>query len=164
MKIRKKPSNSEFMVIVESCPQATGARLCTKATEAEPRTKDTSEADRAPLQLLLKAPVTTDKLPDSQSGKDTHSSNHPIAPQPITYGQRSRRNFFCPWGYKNWILTHKNWLSLVCQEVGPLRLQCPRYVCSLFLINSLPSEMLCVWKFFSNLCSDCLNSNYLGKA
>ena len=35
--------------------------------------------------------------------------------------------------------------------------------CSLFLINSLPSEMLCVWNFFSNLCLDHLNTLGSGK-
>ena len=30
---------------VESAPKATGVRLCTKATEMEPRTKITSKAD-----------------------------------------------------------------------------------------------------------------------
>ena len=59
-------------------------------------------------------------------------------------------------GYKNGLLTHKNCqLSLVCQEVGPPCLQRPHCLCSLFIRNSLPSEMLCVWKFFSNLPSDC---------
>ena len=33
-------------------------------------------------------------------------------------------------------------------------LQRPQYLCSLFLINSLPSAMLCFWKFFPNLCTD----------
>ena len=32
-------------VIVESCPKATDARPCTKASEVEPRTKVTSEVD-----------------------------------------------------------------------------------------------------------------------
>ena len=30
---------------VESCPQATGERSCTNATEVEPRTKDIFEAN-----------------------------------------------------------------------------------------------------------------------
>ena len=38
--------------------------------------------------------------------------------------------------------------SLSCQEVGLLCLQHPHYLCSLLLINSLLSEMLCVCKFF----------------
>ena len=30
------------------------------------------------------------------------------------------------WGYKNWLLIHKNcWLSLVSQEASPLSLECP---------------------------------------
>ena len=62
-------------------------------------------------------------------------------------------------GYKNWLLTHKNCqLSLVCQEVGPLCSQCPHYPCCLVLISSVPSEMLCVGKFFSNVHLDHLNS------
>ena len=36
----------------------------------------------------------------------------------------------------------------------------PHYLCSLLSVNSLPSEMLCVWKFSSNLCSDCLNGRH----
>ena len=36
--------------------------------------------------------------------------------------------------------------------VSPLHWQCPHYFCSLFLINSLLSAILCVWKFFSNPC------------
>lgn len=39
-----------FMDLVWSpALKAAGAELCTKATEAEPRTEDTSEADWAPL-------------------------------------------------------------------------------------------------------------------
>ena len=34
-----------YIIRVESCPKATGKRLCTKATEAEPRVKVTSKAD-----------------------------------------------------------------------------------------------------------------------
>ena len=75
-----------------------------------------------------------------------------------------QQEFPLSWGYKNWLLTHKNCrLSLVCQEVGPLHSQCPHYFCFLFLINSLPSEMLGVWKFFSNLHSDCLNRNHISQ-
>ena len=36
--------------------------------------------------------------------------------------------------------------------------QCPDDLCSFFLINSLPSEMLCVWKIFSDSHSDCHNT------
>jgi len=53
------------------------------------------------------------------------------------------------------------WLSLVYQEVSPLRLQCPYYLCSLLLINSPLSEILCVWKFVSNQCLDCHYANHL---
>ena len=35
-------------------------------------------------------------------------------------------------------------LSLACQEVSPLCLQRPQYLCYLFLINSLLSEILCL--------------------
>ena len=41
-------------VIVESCPKATDARPRTKASEVEPRTKVTSEADE-PLCNLAKS-------------------------------------------------------------------------------------------------------------
>ena len=44
--ITKVASSPEVYIIrVESCPKATGKRLCTKATEAEPRVKVTSKAD-----------------------------------------------------------------------------------------------------------------------
>ena len=39
--------------------------------------------------------------------------------------------------------------------IGPMCLLYPYYLCSLFLIKSLFSSILCVWKFFSNPCSDC---------
>ena len=48
------------------------------------------------------------------------------------------------------VLTASGQLSLARLEVSPLCLQLPHYLCSLFLINSLLSEILCVWKFFSN--------------
>ena len=70
-----------------------------------------------------------------------------------------QQEFALSWGYKNWLLTHKkHWLSLDWQEVSPLHLQCPHNLCSLFLINSLPSENLCFWKFFSNLRLHCLGT------
>ena len=53
------------------------------------------------------------------------------------------------------VLTASCWLSLVCQEVSLMHLQHPHYLCSLLLINSLPSEILCVWKFFSSPHSGC---------
>ena len=44
--ITKVASSPEAYVIrVESCPKVTGRRLCTKATEADPRVKVTSKAD-----------------------------------------------------------------------------------------------------------------------
>ena len=49
----------------------------------------------------------------------------------------------------NWLLIHeRGWFSLVYQGF----LQHPRYVCSLFLINSLLSEIL--WTFISHPQSD----------
>ena len=52
------------------------------------------------------------------------------------------------------------WSVSSCQ---PAALAVPTLsLCSLFLINSHPSEMPCVWKFFSNPRSDCLNSVDLG--
>ena len=44
----------------------------------------------------------------------------------------------------------KHWFSLVSQEASPLHSRCPHDLCSLFSINSLPSEIFCVWKFSSN--------------
>ena len=71
-----------------------------------------------------------------------------------------QQEFSLSWGCKNWLLTHKNcWLSLVCQEVGSLYSWCPHYLCSWFLINSLPSEMPCVWKLFSNPRLNCHPTN-----
>ena len=64
------------------------------------------------------------------------------------------------WSYKNWlreklslaaVLTVSCRLSLACQEASPLCSQCPHYLCSLFLINSLLFAILCVWEFFSQL-------------
>ena len=59
---------------------------------------------------------------------------------------------------KKWLLTHKNcWFCLVCQEVGPLHSHSSLYLCFFVLDNSLPSEILCVWKFLSYPRLDCLN-------
>ena len=125
---------------------------------SEPRSplKLTSEAD--PLYLLPKMPDHY-KLPNPQLGKDAHSRKHSIVPQPINHLTPTfHQEFSLSWGFKTWLLTHENCrLSLVCWEVVSLCSQCPRDLCSLFLINSLPSEMLCIWKFFSNLHWDCLN-------
>ena len=39
--------------------------------------------------------------------------------------------------HKNWLLTYeRGWLSLICQEVDLLLLQCPLYLCSLLLIRT----------------------------
>lgn len=45
--------------------------------------------------------------------------------------------------------------------VGPLSSKHPCYLCSLFLISSLPSAIPCVWKFSSNPCSECPNISSL---
>ena len=121
-----------------------------------PPLKLTSEAD--PLYPLPKTPDHY-KLPDPQLGKDTHSRKHSIAPEPINHLTPTfQQEFYLSWGFKTWLLTHENCRpSLVRREIGSLCSQCPRYLCSLFLINSLPSEMLCIWKFFSNLHWDWLN-------
>ena len=50
-------------------------------------------------------------------------------------------------------------------SVDPLDSQCPYYLCSLFLINWFLTEILCVWKLFSNPFSNCPNTyhiKYLG--
>ena len=78
------------------------------------------------------------------------------------------------WDYKNWLLAQgrgrlslepacsfNSGCSLVCQGVGLLYLKCPNYLRSLFWINSLLSEILCVWKFVSNQCLDCHDANHL---
>ena len=118
--------------------------------------KLTSEAD--PLYPLPKTPDHY-KLPDPQLGKDAHSRKHSIVPEPNNHLTPTfQQEFSLSWGFKTWLLTHENCRpSLVRWEIGSLCSQCPRYLCSLFLINSLPSEMLCIWKFFSNLRWDWLN-------
>ena len=128
---------------VESCPKATEwspelrSPLCNQLPKA-PWSSLTSFL--TPNQAKMPSPVNTLEHPN-------------LSPKPnLPAGPLS-------WGYKSWLLTHENCrLSLVCQEVAPLNLECLHYLCSFFLINSLPSEMLCVWKFFSNACSDCLNN------
>ena len=64
------------------------------------------------------------------------------------------------WGCNNWLLIQKRLSAFpsLSGVVGPLHSQCPHYLCSLFLINSFPSEMPWVWEFFSNLSLDCLNT------
>ena len=73
---------------------------------------------------------------------------------------------FClSWGYKNWLLAHeRHWLSLEpahctnstsCSDelyslILPHICNTPLYLCSLLLINTLPSAVHCVWKFFPN--------------
>ena len=93
-----------------------------------------------PLCNLGKSPlIINNKLPDSQLSKDAHSSKHPIVNAPTNHLTPTfLQEFSLSWDYKNWLLTHENCpLSLVCQEVGLLGSQCPLYLCSLFLINSL---------------------------
>ena len=69
------------------------------------------------------------------------------------------------WGCNNWLLIQKRLSAFpsLSGVVGPLHSQCPHYLCFLLLVNSLLSEMLCVWKFFSNLHSDCLDKNHMDK-
>ena len=70
-----------------------------------------------------------------------------------------QQEFSLSWGYKNWLLIRKNrWLSLVCQGCQSSVLAMPTL--SLFLINLLLSATLCVWKFFSNPCTHCLNTSW----
>ena len=79
----RQPSLGFYDKAVESCPQITDARPCTKAMEVQPRTKDTSEVE--PLCKHCQKPlIITNKLLDSQLDKDAHSSKHPKAPQPTT--------------------------------------------------------------------------------
>ena len=55
---------------VESCPKATGARLCNKAIDVEPRIKVSSKADRATFVTVAKSPlIITRRLPDPKLGK-----------------------------------------------------------------------------------------------
>ena len=83
---------------------------------------------------------------------------------------RFQQAFSLSWDYKVWLLAHEErwlshepvccsnsvscssdlyspfrWLSLVCQEC----LQYPHWLSSLFLMNTLPSVILCILKFFS---------------
>ena len=85
-----------------------------------------------------------------------------------------KQEFSLFWGHKNWLPTHvKHQLSLEltsCSNSIPLALPglsggwpsvLAVHMFSLLSVlnkSSLPSEMLCVWKFFSNPRSDCLNS------
>ena len=57
---------------MESYPQVTGARPCTKASDVEPRAKVTPGTDRAPLELLPSPLILTSQLPDLKLGKNTH--------------------------------------------------------------------------------------------
>ena len=68
-----------------------------------------------------------------------------------------QQDFPSSWSSKNWPLTHERCrLFLVCQEVG-LPVLAVTTLSLRFVLNSLPSEMPCVWKFFSNTFSDCLD-------
>ena len=131
-----------------------------------PRPQKWSPEPRAPLKLTEplcnrgpKGPlIITNQLPDTKFSKNAtpwspyHALTSHLKP---SLQQESALS----WGYKNRLLTHgKCRLSLVRQESGLLHSQCPRYLCSVFLINSLPSERLCVWKFFSNPSSACHKS------
>ena len=51
----------------------------------EPQNQGHLQSWLRPFVTVTKSPlVITNKLPDSQLGKDAHSSKHTIAPQPIT--------------------------------------------------------------------------------
>ena len=93
-------------------------------------------------------PILTGQLLDGILSKIP--CTHPIALELINICHPSRRNFqqqfSLPSGCKNWLLSHKkHQLSLTCQEVGLLCLQHRHYLCSLLLMNSLISVILCVW-------------------
>ena len=123
-----------------------------------PRPQKRSPESRSPLKLteplckLAKSPlIITDKLPDSQLGKDAHSSKHPIAPQPITYCQQFEQELSLSCGYKNWLLTktvNSPWPVRNCAlEVPTLSL--------LFVLNKLTL-------FCSTLCLEILFQPMLG--
>ena len=57
---------------VESYPQVTGARHCSKASDMEPRGKVTPETDQAPLELLPSPLILTGQLPNLKLGKNAH--------------------------------------------------------------------------------------------
>ena len=148
---------------MDSYPKAKGGRPCTMTTEAKPRTKVTSEAK--PFVTVAKRPPDTyqpaswpliwQKCPHLCSPYPT-LTNHLMLP--------SQQEFSCPWVYKDWLLTdEKCQFTLACQEVSPLCSQHPHYLCSLILIDSLLSAILCVWKVFPNLCLDCHDSLYIFK-
>ena len=64
-----------------------------------------------------------------------------------------QQEFSSSWGYKNWLLTHKNcWLPGLSGG-QPSGFTVPTlYLLFVLNKNSLPSEAPCVWKFFSNPC------------
>ena len=142
------------------CQRSPGLCWCeafTRAEKAEPRTKVTSKADRASLEPCCKASWS------SSAGFLTHIRQK-CPPQQSPYSALTshltptfQRDFPSSWSSKNWLLTHERCrLFLVCQEVG-LPVLAVTTLSLRFVLNSLPSEMLCVWKFFSNSFSDCLN-------
>ena len=47
---------------------------------------------------------------------------------------------------------HLSWAVRRCRPAAP---SCPCYLCPLFLLNSLLSAILCVWKFSSSPRADC---------
>ena len=77
--------------------------------------------------------------------------------------QQPTRNIICPSSMPT-VLTaspsHKlcspfGQLSQAVRRCQPAALLCPCYLCPLFLLNSLLSAILCVWKFSSNPRADC---------
>ena len=116
-----------------------------------------------PSVTIAKSPqIITSRLPDPKLVKNAHPSTRPMAPQPT-------HNTTLPAGILGLEAIYTGYVALTASStlpgllgVGPLCLQHPSYLCSLFLINSLPSEMLCVWKLFSNLRLDSHNINGVG--
>ena len=163
MGVKKWPrrrTEKEAIIDAESCPQ--GLRC-----ETLPQGRRSGAQN---LRSWLSPFVTIAKRPHDHNHQASWRRIRQRCPPQFSTG-RTLTDHLIPfqqelslsWGYKSQLLTHKNCqLSLVCQEVSVLCSQCPRYLCSLFLINSLPSEKLCVWKFFSNPHSYCLNNRILG--
>lgn len=87
---------------VEFCPQAAGGRPRTKATESEPRSKVTFKLAEPLCNCCQKPLMITSKLPDSQLGKDAHSSEQPTVPDQSSNASLPAGIFFvfrlwCSW-------------------------------------------------------------------
>ena len=75
------------------------------------RTKVISGTDWAPLWPLPRAPLTPQSSLTPHEVKIPTLTNHLM---PLF-----QQEFSLSWGYKNWLLIHKNcWLSLVCQGLS----------------------------------------------